>query len=99
MADYARTGVSLAPHSLQQIRPKLRAARWVDSRTLRGIPDGQWVWPAGMVNLRQRPQTASGVTFATMEDEHGLVNVIGWKRTVDAKRQELLKSRLLGVEG
>lgn len=52
-----------------------------------------------MVNLQQRPQTASGVTFVTMEDEHGMVNVIVWKRTADAQRRELLETQLLGVEG
>lgn len=99
LADYARTGVSLGPHPLQQIRHKLRVARWLDSRTLRGYPDGRRVRVAGMVNLRQRPQTASGVTFVTMEDEHGMVNVIVWKRTADAQRRELLETQLLGVEG
>ncbi|MDF4024665.1 error-prone DNA polymerase [Luteibacter sp. PPL201] len=99
LTDYARTGVSLGPHPLLQIRHKLRAARWVDSRTLRTYPDGRRVRLAGMVNLRQRPQTASGVTFVTMEDEHGMVNVIVWKRTADAQRRELLETRLLGVEG
>ncbi|MDY1549561.1 error-prone DNA polymerase [Luteibacter sahnii] len=99
LADYALTGVTLGPHPLHQIRHKLQAARWMDSRTLRGYPDGRWVRVAGMVNLRQRPQTASGVTFVTMEDEHGMVNVIVWKRTADTQRRELLETRLLGVEG
>ncbi|MEX1827052.1 error-prone DNA polymerase [Luteibacter sp. CQ10] len=99
LADYARTGVTLGPHPLRQIRHTLRAARWLDSRTLRAYPDGRWVRVAGMVNLRQRPQTASGVTFVTMEDEHGMVNVIVWKRTADAQRRELLETQLLGVEG
>ncbi|MET4675922.1 MULTISPECIES: error-prone DNA polymerase [unclassified Luteibacter] len=99
LADYARTGVSLGPHPLQQIRHKLHAARWVDSRTLRSFPDGRWVRAAGVVTLRQRPQTASGVTFLTMEDEHGLLNVIVWRKIAQAQRRELLETRLLGIEG
>ncbi|MET4677720.1 MULTISPECIES: error-prone DNA polymerase [unclassified Luteibacter] len=99
LADYARTGVSLGPHPLRQIRHKLRSARWLDSRTLRTFPDGRWVRAAGMVTLRQRPQTASGVTFLTMEDEHGMLNVIVWRKIAEAQRRELLETRLLGIEG
>ncbi|WP_345777111.1 OB-fold nucleic acid binding domain-containing protein [Rhodanobacter sp. B2A1Ga4] len=51
------------------------------------------------MTLRQRPQTASGVTFLTMEDEHGLVNVIVWRDVADRQRRVLLEAKLLGVDG
>ena len=49
--------------------------------------------------LRQRPETASGVTFMTLEDEHGMVNVVVWKDLAERQRRVLLESRLLAVEG
>jgi error-prone DNA polymerase len=52
-----------------------------------------------MVTTRQRPQTASGVTFVTMEDEHGPINVIVWAHVAEHYRRALLESRLLGVHG
>jgi error-prone DNA polymerase len=52
-----------------------------------------------MVTLRQRPQTASGVTFLTMEDEHGLINVIVWRDVAETYRRVLFESQLLGVDG
>jgi hypothetical protein len=55
--------------------------------------------PAMRPTLRQRPQTASGVTFLTMEDEHGLINVIVWRDVADTYRRVLLESHLLGVDG
>jgi error-prone DNA polymerase len=99
LADYSRVGLSLGPHPLQQIRKRLRAARCMDSKALKERPHESWVRVAGLVTLRQRPQTASGVTFVTMEDEHGLINVIVWRRIAEAQRRELLEAQLLGVEG
>lgn len=58
-----------------------------------------WVRVAGLVTLRQRPETASGVTFVTMEDEHGLINVIVWRQVAEAQRRVFLEAQLLGVEG
>nr|WP_329743376.1 error-prone DNA polymerase [Dyella sp. A6] len=98
-ADYARVGVSLGPHPLRQLRPRLRAMRCLDSQALQRLPDGRWVRVAGLVVLRQRPSTASGVTFVSMEDEHGLVNVIVWRQVAEAYRQVFLTSNLLAVEG
>jgi error-prone DNA polymerase len=63
------------------------------------MPHGRNVSFAGLVTLRQRPETASGVTFLTLEDEDGLVNVVVWRQIADAQRRPLLESRLLAVEG
>ncbi|MGN6705815.1 MAG: error-prone DNA polymerase [Rhodanobacter sp.] len=98
-SDYARTGLSLGPHPLQLIRPRLRAARFADSRSLRGQPHQSAVRAAGLVTQRQRPQTASGVTFITIEDEHGAINVVVWSQVAERQRRAYLEARLLGVEG
>lgn len=99
LADYSRTGLSLGAHPLQQIRARLRAAKCLDSRRLRTLPNDSWVKVAGIVTQRQRPQTASGVTFVTLEDEHGMVNVIVWQAVAERYRRVLLESTLLGVDG
>jgi error-prone DNA polymerase len=54
---------------------------------------------AGLVTGRQRPQTASGITFVTLEDEDGMVNVVVWRDLGERQRRELLESRLMGVAG
>ena len=99
MADYARTGLTLGPHPLELLRARLQAARYADSRSLRARPHQSWVRAAGLVTQRQRPQTASGVTFITMEDEHGFVNVVVWSHVAERQRRAYLEARLLGVEG
>ena len=98
-ADYARTGLSLGPHPLKLIRSRLRTARYTDSCSLRGQPHQSQVRAAGLVTQRQRPQTASGVTFITIEDEHGSINVVVWRDVAERQRRAYLEATLLGVEG
>ena len=99
LADYARLGLSLGPHPLQQIRARLLADHCTDSRALRQRPAANHVRTAGLVTQRQRPQTASGVTFITLEDEFGPVNVIVWRQVAERQHRTFLEARLLGVEG
>ena len=99
LADYARLGLSLGPHPLRQIRARLRAARCIDARVLRTRPHNSRVRVAGLVTSRQQPQTASGIIFLTLEDEHGLVNVVVWRHVAEAQRRALIEARLLAVEG
>jgi error-prone DNA polymerase len=54
---------------------------------------------AGLVTCRQRPDTASGVVFVTLEDETGCINVVLWRDLVERQRREMLGARLLGVQG
>lgn len=54
---------------------------------------------AGLVRMRQRPETASGVIFVTLEDEHGIVNAVAWKCTAEMQRRELLESSLMAIDG
>jgi error-prone DNA polymerase len=93
------TGLTLGRHPLQLLRSRLRARRYRRSSELRAMPHGRDVAFAGLVTLRQRPQTASGVTFLTLEDEDGLVNVVVWRQVAEDQRRPLLESRLLAVEG
>ncbi|WEN16004.1 error-prone DNA polymerase [Rhodanobacter sp. AS-Z3] len=98
-SDYARTGLSLGPHPLKLLRPRLHTARFVDSRSLRVQPHQSPVRAAGLVTQRQRPQTAGGTTFITIEDEHGFINVVVWRDVAERQRRAYLEASLLGVEG
>jgi error-prone DNA polymerase len=93
--DYASLGLTLRSHPLELLRPKLMERRLLTAAELAGFPDGRLARACGIVTMRQQPSTANGVTFVTLEDETGTVNVIVWK----SLRQELLHSRLLAVYG
>ncbi|MFC4763971.1 error-prone DNA polymerase [Dyella koreensis] len=98
-ADYARTGLSLGPHPIRLLRTRLRAGRYKDSKELSRQPHQSLVRTAGLVTQRQQPQTASGITFITLEDEHGNINVIVRHQLAERQRRPYLEARLLGVEG
>ncbi|WP_159917105.1 error-prone DNA polymerase [Pantoea sp. 18069] len=97
--DYASTGLTLRSHPMQLLRPRLARYQLKTSEQLRRIPDGRRVRTAGIVTLRQQPPTAKGTVFVTLEDEHGVTQVIVWRDVREAQRQALLGSRLLAVEG
>ncbi len=73
--------------------------RFSSADELKRLPSGAQARAAGIVTGRQRPGTASGTVFVTLEDETGYVNVIVWPHLVEAQRRELLGSQLMGVEG
>jgi error-prone DNA polymerase len=73
--------------------------RLATAAEIRGMQHGRTVHAAGIVTGRQRPDTASGVVFVTLEDETGSVNVIVWRSLSDRQRRELLGARLMGVYG
>ncbi|HET6395269.1 MAG TPA: error-prone DNA polymerase [Pseudoxanthomonas sp.] len=98
-ADYATVGTTLGRHPLALLRRQLRARHCLGSAELAGVASGRHVAAAGLVTGRQRPQTASGVTFVTLEDEHGMVNVIVRRDVAQRQRREFLQARLLMVEG
>ena len=98
-ADYASIGLTLGKHPLSLIRKQLTARRCLSSADLAKAPHGKRVRFAGLVRMRQRPETASGVTFVTLEDEHGMVNAVVWKRTADEQRRDLLESSLMAIDG
>jgi error-prone DNA polymerase len=98
-ADYASLGLTLGRHPLALLRERLRAAALVPAAELSAAGNGARVRTAGIVLMRQRPATASGVTFLTLEDESGQVNVIVWERVGREQRRALIESRLLEVHG
>ena len=99
VADYASLGLTLRRHPLALVRDRLEKRGVIDTQSLWALPTGRWVTTAGLVITRQRPGSASGVTFVTLEDEAGFVNVIVWKQIADEQRAPLLESRLLEVRG
>ncbi|XXF11694.1 error-prone DNA polymerase [Pseudomonas sp. D1-36] len=98
-ADYATLGTTLGPHPLALLRSELRARRCRSSRELQAVEHGRHVSVAGLVTGRQRPGTASGVTFVTLEDEFGNLNVVVWRDLAERQRKVLVGSQLLRVDG
>ncbi|WP_181902089.1 error-prone DNA polymerase [Ectopseudomonas oleovorans] len=98
-SDYASIGTTLGPHPLTLLRPQLMAQRLMSSRDLTERRHGQPARIAGLVVGRQRPGTASGVTFVTLEDEFGMVNVVVWRALAERQRRELVASQLMRVDG
>ena len=97
--DHASLGLSLRRHPLALLRPLLAERRLGTAAELHQAPHGRLVRFAGLVTLRQQPETASGVVFVSLEDETGVVQVIVWRRLRERFRQALLRSRLLAVRG
>jgi len=99
VADYGSLGLTLRRHPLALLRDKLQRRGVVPTQELWERPNGKMVITAGLVITRQRPGSAGGVTFVTMEDETGYVNLIVWNRVAIEQRAALLESRLLEVHG
>jgi error-prone DNA polymerase len=99
VADYRSVGLTLRRHPLALLRARLSLERLVTSEELRKTPNGCRVRYAGIVITRQRPGSASGVTFVTLEDETGHTNIIVWKTLAENQRRALLASRLMEVVG
>jgi error-prone DNA polymerase len=99
VADYRALGFSLGRHPLALLRRQLAGLRFVTAAELNGYPDRKLGRTAGVVTCRQRPGTASGVVFLTLEDETGSTNVIVHGDLVERQRRELLGARLMGVFG
>jgi error-prone DNA polymerase len=99
VADYQTTGLSLRRHPLALLRERLQKRHVRTADEVASARHGQLIRAAGIVTCRQRPATASGVIFVTLEDETGYANVIVWNNVADRQRRELLASRLLAVYG
>ncbi len=97
--DYAATGLTLRRHPLALLRPRLQRWRLLTALQLQAVPHGRTVRACGIVTLRQRPGTAKGTMFVTLEDETGPVNVIVWPGLIETWRDALLRSQLLAVQG
>ncbi|MBX3669481.1 MAG: error-prone DNA polymerase [Rhodocyclaceae bacterium] len=98
-ADYASLGYTLGRHPLALLRARLARERFVSAQEMNHYPDRKLARTAGIVTCRQRPGTASGVVFVTLEDETGYANIIVRGDLVEKQRRELLGASLLGVYG
>jgi error-prone DNA polymerase len=99
LADYRALGLTLNRHPLALLRAQLAAFRVEPAARLRDYPDGRLARASGLVTHRQRPETAKGTVFVTLEDETGAVNVIVWPKIAEAQRTPLLGATLLTVYG
>ena len=98
-ADYSSTGLSLGPHPLVLLRSELDQLGISTSAEIYQKTNGQKAQVAGLVITRQRPASANSVTFVTLEDETGNINLVVWKRLAEKQRRELLGAHLLGAVG
>ena len=99
VADYQSIGLTLERHPMHLIRHRLDRYRYLQAARLPGIDTGRSISVAGLVITKQRPGTASGVTFVTLEDETGHINLVVWKHIAERDRAVLLNARLMGVRG
>ena len=99
IADYQSTGLSLERHPMCLLRRHLDRYDYASAGQLPAMSNGQRINVAGLVITKQRPGTASGVTFVTLEDESGQINLIVWKKVAEEFRSALLNARLLGIAG
>ena len=100
MADYATLGLSLRAHPLALVRAELARRRVSPARlTTDAANSGRRMRCAGIVTVRQHPGTAKGVTFVTLEDETGIVNVVVWRSLAERQHRVLLESRVMAVDG
>jgi error-prone DNA polymerase len=99
IADYRSTGLSLRAHPMQLLREKLTAAKALSCARALAAKDGTLLRIAGIVTVRQRPGTAKGTIFITIEDETGIANIIVWPALVETYRNPIIGASLLIVEG
>lgn len=97
--DYATTGLSLKAHPVSFVRPQLDSLRVVPTAYLAKMTNGDSVAVAGLITVRQRPGTAKGVIFITIEDETGFANLVVWGTVFEKYRRDIVQSRLLMVQG
>jgi DNA polymerase III alpha subunit len=97
--DYSATGLSLKNHPVALVRGKLNLLRNTKIGNLKTMKDGDAVRVSGLITVRQRPGTAKGILFMTLEDETGAANIVVWEKLFDKFRKEIIQSRLFMVEG
>jgi error-prone DNA polymerase len=99
MGDYRSVGLTLGTHPMKLLRDEVSSQSWCRASDLVQLPGGTKLSVAGIVLMRQHPGSAKGVTFVTVEDETGSVNIIVWPKVGDEQRRPLVESRLLEVQG
>ncbi|UCG74471.1 MAG: error-prone DNA polymerase [Chromatiales bacterium] len=98
-ADYNRVGLTLRRHPLEVLRPVLCRRGMLSAADVQSCADDELVYAAGLVINRQRPASAAGVVFVTLEDETGYLNLVVWRRVARVQRKALLGASLMGVRG
>ena len=98
-ADYAATGLTLGRHPVALIRKILRQRRVSTAQQLLQLKHGAHTRACGLITMRQRPMTANGTIFLTLEDETGYVNVVVWQRLWERQRSIVLNASLIAVDG
>lgn len=98
-ADYTAIGLTLGRHPVAFVRAQLRQRRARTATELVRLPHGTRVRACGLVTMRQRPMTANGTLFLTLEDETGCVNAVLWPRVWERQRAEVLHATLMAVDG
>ena len=99
LQDYSSMALSLKAHPVSFVREKLKQMKVLAADELKNMKDGMHVRVAGLVLVRQRPGTASGICFITIEDETGNANLVVFQKLFDQYRKEIIRSKLLMVEG
>jgi error-prone DNA polymerase len=99
LSDYRALGLTLGAHPMSLLRERMRARRLLGSLELQDKRHGSHVHAVGLVTNRQRPAAAHGTMFVTLEDEHGMVNVVVWEHVALRRRKALLGASLLAVRG
>jgi len=97
--DYSHTGLTLRQHPVSFLRQDLRKKRIVTCTEAMAERDGRWLWTAGLVLVRQRPGSAKGVMFLTLEDETGIVNAVVWPSLFERQRRVLMTASMMGIHG
>ncbi len=97
--DYQTLRLSLKAHPISLLRPRLQAAGLMCCLDLRGLHDGAFAAVAGLVLVRQRPGSAKGVVFMTIEDETGVANAVVWPNTLERFRKVVMTARLILIRG
>jgi error-prone DNA polymerase len=97
--DYRAAGLSLRAHPLAFLRDELKARRMISCAELRGVKDGRYVELAGLVLVRQKPGSAKGVMFITLEDETDVANLVVWTKIFEENRRTVLGASMMGVRG
>jgi error-prone DNA polymerase len=97
--DYRAVGLSTAGHPMERLRPWCHRMGVLDTAAVLQVPDGTMGTVAGMVTVRQRPQTAKGTVFLLLEDEHGSVNVIVSRKLDEVHHEIVRQTKFLAVHG
>jgi error-prone DNA polymerase len=99
VADYGHVGLSLRAHPVAFLREDLRRRGIVACAEAMAARDGRWLTAAGLILVRQRPGSAKGVLFVTLEDETGIANLVIWPKIFEANRREILAAKMMAARG